>query len=713
MTGSDFSRTRSGRSSCRTAARERRTVIRRLLRRLEACRIAGAERTGRADVLERFGPEVIGATILLGMALTAREGLEGRIRSSAPVVIVEVPHEDWVEPMATSLAAVFGADSALRGSKAHTALGSRTGPMVVAPGSRGRHLDSDSRSRTARAMREHRTLIGVTAKSFAALPDDLLRACEERLVIGRLDPDAVELLLEHIVGNAPSGRLSEEAASQIEPADLRIAIHPARGAEGALDRLSAVLTKRLRRSRTTDVPLLQDLAGYGAAREWGLAAAADLAAYARHVLPWAACESAVLLAGIPGTGKSSFAGALARQAGVPLFAGSLAQWQSAGEAHLGTTLKTMRGFFEAARTAAPCVALIDELDSFGDRRNFDGYARQYWTKLVNGLLECLDGAAARDGVLLVGTTNHRDRIDPAILRSGRFDRCITIAPPTISDLAAILRHHLGPDVADVDLTDAARRAVGGTGADCAAWVRRAQGRARRADRDLSLTDLLVEIDATDTAPTEADELRAAVHESGHAVVAYVLGFGLRTVTLYRDAERGAETWIRARHMYPTRADLRDLLAVHLAGRAAEMLAFSEPTNGSASDLVKATEICGHMHCSWGLEGRIAVRSVARMPDSVATAVEQDLRQVSNVATTILQVHKAGFDRLVEALIARRALDGAEIAATIGPIGPRPSRPPDDPGVERTREMGRGAEGSVADLHVDVQSLEQGADPCRS
>jgi DNA polymerase III delta prime subunit len=657
---------------------------------------------GRIDVTERFCPEVIGATILLGTALAQRDGLERRIRSSALVVIVEVQHADWVEPTATSLQAVFGGKHGRRGPEEHGAAGSALGAIVVAPGSRSRHPASDNAFRATRAIRDCRTLIGVTANMLPALPDDLLRACEERLVVGRFDSDAVELILEHIVGTAPNGRLAEDAAAQIEPADLRIAINPARGADGALERLSTLLTKRPRGSRSTDGPLLEDLAGYGAAREWGLAAAADLSAYAKRTIPWSACEPAVLLAGPPGTGKTSFAGALARQAGVPCIAGSLAQWQASGEAHLGTTLKAMRAFFEAAGKAAPCVVLIDELDSFGDRRRFTGYSRDYWGQLVNGLLECLDGAGGRAGILLVGTTNHQDRIDPAILRSGRFDRCITIHPPSLSELAVVLRHHLGPDLADADLTDPARRAVGGTGADCAAWVRRARGRARRADRAISLADLLIEIDATDAPPSREDDLRAAVHESGHAVVAHVLGFGLRSVTLHQTAERRAATGIHIRNMYPSRAELRDLLAVYLAGRAAEMLSLSGPTAASASDLVKATELCSNMHCRWGLEDQIAVRPVESMPDSVVAAVERDLRQASEIATAILDVHKSGFDRLVGALILRRALEGAEIAAAIGPVGRRPGRTLDGPGSERPSLPPQAADDAVDDACGDAR-----------
>ncbi|MCJ2121775.1 AAA family ATPase [Methylobacterium sp. J-077] len=661
MTRSGGTKTKSKRSSSVSADRARRTMIRRLLQRLDACRAPASECTDRTDVLKNPGLEVAGATILLGAALAANAGLERAIRNSAPVVIVEVPNAHWVEPMAKALAAVFGPD--IERPPAPTEPGRRryrNVPVVITAGAKSRQYDPDHPARISRAIRDYRTLIGVTGPVCPPLPDELLRACDERLAIESFDPEAVELLLEYVVGTAPDRRLSEDEASEIEPLDLRVAVHPARGAEGSLDRLSAILRKRLHRSRSTDVPLLQDLAGYGAAHEWGLAAAADLSAYAKQTIPWSACEHAVLLAGPPGTGKTSFAAALARQAGVPCLSGSLAQWQAAGEAHLGTTLKAMRAFFEAAGKAAPCVALIDEVDSFGDRRNFAHYARDYWTQLVNGLLECLDGAGGRAGILLVGTTNHPERIDPAILRSGRFDRCITIQPPSISDLAVILRHHLGQDLPDADLTDAARRAVGGTGADCAAWVRRARGHARRADRALTLKDLMAEIGHADEAPSQADDRRAAVHESGHAVVAHALGFELHAVTLHSGPGLGGETRLKARDLYPTGRDLRDQLAVYLAGRAAEILVLGAPSVGSAADLVAATELCGQMHCRWGLEGRITVRPLDPMPNGLDVAIERDLQRAFGVAMSILSQRRAGLDRLTELLIAQRSLESIEI-----------------------------------------------------
>lgn len=616
-------------------------------------------------------PVVVGAAVLLATRLAPLPLLLDRYEREATVAILEVQEAEWMEPIAKALAACFDLSGAKpyrrpNGSQAVPShVGSSKEPVVVvAP--RDRASRSNFRDgKVARAFQEHRSLVGIATSHESNLPADLVAASQERFVLGGLDAAGIGMVVEHVVGTAPRCSVPGDVAAALRPSDLGIAVHPARGADGSIDRLTELVSKRLKTTFPKEGPKLESLAGYGAAREWGLSTAADLAAYARGDLTWSACEPGVLLAGPPGTGKTMFAAAMARQAGVPMMAGSLAQWQAAGEAHLGSTLAAMRGFFNAARRAAPCVALIDELDSFGDRRLFDARHRQYSTQIVNGLLECLDGDGGRDGVLIVGTTNDPERIDAAIVRSGRFDRCISIPLPSISDIASILRHHLGEDLADVDLGDIARRAVGCTGADCAAWVRRARGRARRSKRALRSADLSSEMNPLEEGSGRSDDLRAAVHEGGHAIVAHALGFQVRSVAINRITSTGGATWLQDLGPYPTAGTLHDLLVVHLAGRAAEVLVLGCPSIGSATDLAAATEICSRMHCSWGLAGSILVRRHDVLSDELAASVQRDLDRAYAAARTIVEQHRVGLDLLIRELVERRALDQAELASLIG------------------------------------------------
>lgn len=614
----------------------------------------------------RHDPAVVGAAVLLTRHLHNRRDLIREIFWNAAVVIVEVPSIDWIGPMIEAVLACFeDKHLALEECCSHRsdrADGTRARPLVVGARPDDRSASHNER-KVAEAFRKYRALIGIVTPRGRGLPRDLFVACQERIVLQPFDPKSLDLVLEHVVGDFSGRRVPAEIAAAIGPADLRIALHPTRGAAGAMDRLVAVVAGRLDKI-AGDGPKLDQLVGYGQAREWGLAAAADLASHGRGELPWSACEPGVLLAGPPGTGKTMFAGALARQAGVPVFAGSLAQWQSVGEAHLGTTLKAMRAFFDAARKASPCVALIDEVDSFGNRMSFDDRNRDYQTQVVNAFLECLDGMQGRPGVLIVGTTNNPKRIDPAILRAGRFDRCIVIPLPSAEELAGIIRHHLGADLASVDLVAAARRAKGGTGADCAAWVRRARSRARREGRPMLIEDLVLEIGAAVAPRSAAQDRRIAVHECGHAIVAHVLGMSVDGIVLDCAVTGGAWTEHRIRIELATGDELHDHLAACLAGRAAEILLYGSSTPGCASDLAEATDLCRDMHSRWGLGRQISVLDPKHAFGGRSRSVERDLRRAFDRAVSLLSAHRSELVRLADALVRRRVLDGRDLQALL-------------------------------------------------
>lgn len=167
-------------------------------------------------------------------------------------------------------------------------------------------------------------------------------------------------------------------------------------------------------------------------------------------IPWSAVDRGALLFGPPDTGKTTFATALAGSARVPLVSGSLGEWQSAG--HLGDLLKAMRATFAAARSAIPAILFIDELDSFGSRASLSRDHRDYGIQVINGLFELMDGIGGREGVVIVGACNHPQRLDPAIVRSGRLDRHLPVPLPNRQALREIFRIHLGNDLSDTDLS---------------------------------------------------------------------------------------------------------------------------------------------------------------------------------------------------------------------------------------------------------------------
>ena len=330
----------------------------------------------------------------------------------------------------------------------------------------------------------------------------------------------------------------------------------------------------------------------------------------------------------------------------------------------------MRTFFEKARRA-PCIALIDEIDSFGDRNTFQESHRDYSSQCVNALLEHLDGSASREGIVVIATTNHPDRIDPAILRSGRIERHIRIGLPDVDDLRGILRHYLGDALAEVDLTPLATRARGMTGADVESLVRRARGLARRDERTLVPADLVEALSELRPPMNEAMRLRASVHEAGHGIAAVASG-ALGRIAL-SVGSTGGLTELGAPEIpgSGTEADFDDALVVLLAGRAAEAVVLGEVSAGSVADLAEATRLASEMESRWGFSARFPLVSVG--PGGAANVLhmpwlmeplQRRLERAYGRALELMETERVALVRLSEALFRRGHLDDGEVRAVV-------------------------------------------------
>lgn len=269
-------------------------------------------------------------------------------------------------------------------------------------------------------------------------------------------------------------------------------------------------------------PLLSQLAGMPEARAWGEALIQDLVLYKAGRLAWSEIDPGCVLYGPPGTGKTTLARAIAATAKVPLIATSYADWTRGGR--FGSDIiMAMGATFSRAREQAPCIVAIDELDSIPARDSLSSEHPVTYA-IVNSVLEQLDGLNRRPGVIVIGTCNHLDRLDEALLRSGRLGRSILVPLPALEALPQILTFHLGRDAAYIgDLSGIAVMAVGMSGADIEQLVRDARQRARRAVRSIRKTDLVEALEARSKARDPATEWRIAVHEAGHAVADLRLG----------------------------------------------------------------------------------------------------------------------------------------------------------------------------------------------
>ncbi len=191
---------------------------------------------------------------------------------------------------------------------------------------------------------------------------------------------------------------------------------------------------------------IEALHGYGEARTWALDLKQDLALWQKSGLLWSQLSTRLLLSGPPGTGKTTFARALCNSLQLPLVTTSVSTWLEPG--YLGDVIKRMRIAFEEALSHAPAILFIDEIDGIGSR-NRGGDYDDYWTGLINKLLELIDGSVKTEGLVIVGATNHPSVIDPAIRRSGRLETHVEIPLPDVDALVGILAHHLGNDFPNV------------------------------------------------------------------------------------------------------------------------------------------------------------------------------------------------------------------------------------------------------------------------
>lgn len=406
-------------------------------------------------------------------------------------------------------------------------------------------------------------------------------------------------------------------------------------------------------------PRLEDLAGFGAAKGWGLQLAADIKAWMAGEIEWADVDKGIVLAGPSGCGKSTFPKALANTCGIALITSSAAAWQATG--HLGDMLKAMRKAFKEAAAARPSVFFIDEVDSVGDREAYkNSDYHDYKRQVINGLLECMDSTDGREGVVVVGATNDASAIDVALLRPGRFEQVVQIERPDAEDRKAILRYHL-PDLEVQDFSPFIVQTAEWSGADIEKLARDARRTARRSGRKAVTDDDLLSAMPTLSAYTDAERFRLAVHEIGHAVV----GATLRPEQLlnvkinrWRPSQVGwnqiGATFFDGNSPLMTTASyFTDTIAIVLSGMAAERIFFGEhsmASGGDASaDLTKATDIATMMERSFGFgDGLLTDTGFGRRPMENLRQSDPALRQA------IRQRLDAQYDRVMQILMSKRA-----------------------------------------------------------
>ncbi|UWQ32406.1 AAA family ATPase [Leisingera sp. M527] len=515
-----------------------------------------------------------------------------------------------------------------------------------------------------------------------ALPAPLVAEHCHQLALPQVDADFLIALLRQT--HSRTGRIDEAAARAALPPNgqlqelstpaLSFALR-APTAKKMAQRLSQALTAPATPEPEAGTPP-REITGIGPSYDTARQLVADLRLWAEGDVAWNEIPHSLLLFGLPGTGKSYLARAMGGSAEVNCIETSCAEWQANG--HLGNLLLAMRRSFDEARKNAPCILFLDEIDAIGSRDSASDNSASYRRQVVAGFLEQMDRISRDAGIMVVGACNHPQHIDPAVLRAGRFDIKIEMPLPSMAMLQHLLAERLQDAVQEEDLQQLARECIGKTAADVDAAVRSARSEAGHSGCPLDLQLLRRHLQVMAQEENHGLLYRIAVHESGHAIAAWIFAETITQIslspsggTIERDVppNAGLDT------------DFECQLYIHLAGRAAERLIFgtvSAGAGGSAtSDLGKAARMVLAMDFELGLgtfgNGWFGPQDPAQLAEPDRKRLREKLDYAEDHARALLYPHQQLLQDMAADLVQKREFDAKTVRSWLRDV-PRKNGP---------------------------------------
>ena len=405
----------------------------------------------------------------------------------------------------------------------------------------------------------------------------------------------------------------------------------------------------------------------------------------------------VLLVGPPGTGKTLLAKAVAGEAGVPFFSISGSEFV---EMFVGVGASRVRDLFEQAKTNAPCIVFIDEIDAVGRQRGAGlGGGNDEREQTLNQLLTEMDGFEGNTGIIIIAATNRPDVLDAALLRPGRFDRQVVVDRPDYAGRLEILNvHGRGKTFGkDVDMQKIARRTPGFTGTDLSNLLNEAAIlAARRNLTEISMDEVNNAIDRVLAGPEKKDRVMSekrkelvAYHEAGHALVGALMPDydPVQKISIIPRGRAGGLTWFtpseeRLESGLYSRSYLQNQMAVALGGRIAEEIIFGEEevTTGASNDLQQVARVARQMVTRFGMSDRLGPVALGRQQgnmflgrdiaserdfsEETAATIDDEVRSLVDEAykraKDVLTGNRHILDKLAEMLVDKETVDSDEL-----------------------------------------------------